>query len=250
MFEDASAKHADVVFPAEAGPEKDGTMTHPDGRIQRVRTSVPRPGDVRPGWQILTELSAALGLDAGLHTLPEVWMELTSKVAFYSGVTLDAIGGRGVRWQEGPDLQGGGPGGGPPEPFSTPTGSDSVDEETARSGSVEPPPGPPPSGNGLRLGTYRDLWAGEIPERNPALRFLAPEQTLELAPVDGEKLGLAHGDRAVISENGMSIEAQVTLRSRVRPGTGFLIEGTAKGNANAIGDLAAADVSKAEEAPS
>ena len=31
------------------------------------------------------------------------------------------------------------------------------------------------------LGTYRDLWANEATERNPALRFLMPAQRLELA---------------------------------------------------------------------
>ncbi len=44
MFEDESAKHADVVFPAESHAEKEGTVTHPDGRLQRVRPSVPHPG--------------------------------------------------------------------------------------------------------------------------------------------------------------------------------------------------------------
>jgi hypothetical protein len=39
----------------------------------------------------------------------------------------------------------------------------------------------------------------------------------------------------------------VALRSRVRPGTAFLIEGTAEGNANAIEDPAAAQVRRAEE---
>ena len=37
MFENASTKHADVVFPAETHAEKEGTVTHPDGRLQRVR---------------------------------------------------------------------------------------------------------------------------------------------------------------------------------------------------------------------
>ena len=43
-FDDASTKAADVVLPAEAYAEKEGTVTHPDGRLQRLRPSVPRPG--------------------------------------------------------------------------------------------------------------------------------------------------------------------------------------------------------------
>ena len=41
---------------------------------------------------------------------------------------------------------------------------------------------------GLRIGTYRDLWAAEAAVRSPALRFLVPSQTLELAPSDARAL--------------------------------------------------------------
>ena len=49
MLENETTAQADVVFPLESHAEKDGTVTHPDGRLQRVRPSAARPGDVRPG---------------------------------------------------------------------------------------------------------------------------------------------------------------------------------------------------------
>ena len=70
-FEDASTKAADVVLPAEAYAEKEGTVTHPDGRLQRLRPSVPRPGQVRPVWQVLAELAAALGDETGSSSAPD-----------------------------------------------------------------------------------------------------------------------------------------------------------------------------------
>jgi anaerobic selenocysteine-containing dehydrogenase len=87
---------------------------------------------------------------------------------------------------------------------------------------------------GVVLGTYRDLWASEASDRSPALRFLAPRQTLDLAPVDAERLGLAQGDEVEVRSNGTSLHALVAVRERVRPGSGFLIEGTAEANANAL----------------
>ncbi|MBW8060162.1 MAG: NADH-quinone oxidoreductase subunit NuoG, partial [Solirubrobacterales bacterium] len=60
MFENATTAKADVVFPLETHAEKDGTVTHPDGRLQRVRPSASRPGDIRPNWGVLAELSLAL----------------------------------------------------------------------------------------------------------------------------------------------------------------------------------------------
>ncbi len=94
-------------------------------------------------------------------------------------------------------------------------------------------PDPSPNGN-LRIGTYRDLWAGEVTEKNPALRFLEPKQTLEVSPTDAEKLGVAHGQEVVVSSNGTSLQARVAIRERIRPGGAFLIEGIAKANANAL----------------
>ena len=86
----------------------------------------------------------------------------------------------------------------------------------------------------VQIGTYRDLWASEVADRSPALRFLAPEQTLDLAPADADRLGLAQGDEVDVRSNGTSLRARVMIRERVRPGSAFLIEGTTEANANAL----------------
>ncbi len=57
------AEHADVVFPAEAYAEKEGTIVHPDGRLQRLRPAIARSGEIRAGWQVISELALRLGLD-------------------------------------------------------------------------------------------------------------------------------------------------------------------------------------------
>jgi anaerobic selenocysteine-containing dehydrogenase len=69
-----------------------------------------------------------------------------------------------------------------------------------------------------------------VTDRSPALRFLAPKQTIELAPHDAERLGVGGGDEVDVTSNGTSVRARVVIRERVRPGSGFLIEG--------LGDLA------------
>ena len=50
------AEHATVVFPAESHAEKEGTMVHPDGRVQRLRSAIRRPNQVRAGWQVLADI--------------------------------------------------------------------------------------------------------------------------------------------------------------------------------------------------
>ena len=58
---DGVREHATVVFPAEAAAEKEGTVTHPDGRVQRMRPAIARQGAVRAEWSVLAELAARLG---------------------------------------------------------------------------------------------------------------------------------------------------------------------------------------------
>ena len=99
---DGVREHASVVFPAEAYAEKDGTVTHPDGRIQRLRAAVAHPGSTRAEWQLMAELAARLGLDLGVQTAAMASQQLFDAVPFYAGLTLEEIGGRGVRWQERP----------------------------------------------------------------------------------------------------------------------------------------------------
>jgi NADH-quinone oxidoreductase subunit G len=93
-------EHASVVFPAETYAEKDGTITHPDGRIQRLRPAIAHPGATRAEWLVIVELAALLGLDLGVLAAEMATAQLIEAVPFYAGLTLEEIGGKGVRWQE------------------------------------------------------------------------------------------------------------------------------------------------------
>ena len=83
-FDDASTKAADIVLPAEEYAEKEGTVTHPDGRVQRLRPAVPHVGDVHPVWQVLAELSARLGDETGIGSAPEALAAIAAEVPFYA----------------------------------------------------------------------------------------------------------------------------------------------------------------------
>jgi NADH-quinone oxidoreductase subunit G len=229
-FDNASTKSANIVLPAETHAEKDGTVTHPDGRLQRLRPSVPHPDRVRPIWLVLSDLAAALGHETGIDSAEEALEAIAAEVPFYAGITEDEIGGRGVRWQDrsagaGWEASAGGLG------------------EASGEGGRRVSPDPPPDAS-LRLGTYRDLWASEVTERNAALRFLAPAQKVELAPRDAERLGLASGDEVEVRSNGTSVRARVSIRERIRPGAAFLIEGTREDNANVFNGAEYVEIAK------
>ncbi|HEX2359949.1 MAG TPA: NADH-quinone oxidoreductase subunit NuoG [Solirubrobacterales bacterium] len=240
MFDDESTRYANVVLPAESHAEKEGTVTHPEGRLQRLRPNVPHPEGVRPVWWALSEVLTGVGGEAGFGTPEDVFAAVCAEVPFYGATAYEEIGGQGLRWQERDpgaswkpgDGGGGGIAGDADSPIA-PSGS----EEAAAAAYASPSTPPPPTADGqdgLVLGTYRDLWATDVTKRNPALRFLMPKQKLEVAAKDAEELELANGDEVTVSVNGSSVEARVAVRERMRPGAAFLIEGTDEANANVL----------------
>ena len=59
-----TARLADILLPASAWAEKDGTVTNSDRTISRQRAVLPAPGDARPDWDILAEVGRRMGWQA------------------------------------------------------------------------------------------------------------------------------------------------------------------------------------------
>ena len=55
-----TAAFADVLLPATAWGEKDGTVTNSERRISRVRSAVPGPGAARDDWKIVVDFARRL----------------------------------------------------------------------------------------------------------------------------------------------------------------------------------------------
>jgi NADH-quinone oxidoreductase subunit G len=210
------AEHANVVFPADVYAEKDGTVVHPDGRLQRLRTAIAHPHEVRGGWQVVSELAKHCGLDSGVLTSSMAFAQLVDAVPFYAGLTLEEIGGRGVRWPEREQAS------------ALVVGDKDLPAVTI-------PQTPSTNGNGaLRLGTYKPIWASPEVEISPSLQYTIARQIAELSPEDARGLHIASGDRLQISQNGTNIEATASVRSGVPEGTIFLATGIAADSANAL----------------
>jgi NADH-quinone oxidoreductase subunit G len=153
---DALREHATVVFPAEAYPEKEGTIVHPDGRLQRLRPAIARSGNVRAGWQVIAELALRAGLDLDVLSGAMASKQLLAAVPFYAGLTLEEIGGRGVRWQESDAAAA----------FPS-AGAGAHDASTTPSASAQ-------NGEAAELAGWRSVWDAIEVEHSPALEFLFP----------------------------------------------------------------------------
>jgi NADH-quinone oxidoreductase subunit G len=209
-------EHANVVFPAESYAEKEGTVVHPDGRLQRLRPSIARGGTVRAGWSVLVELARSLGLDLEVLSGATASRQLFDAVAFYAGLTLEEIGGRGVRWSER-------------------EAASAFPEPPQLTGTADLPKAPPSPNGALRLGSFRSIWASTEVEASPALKFLHPSQRVEMSPVDAEQMGLTNGERVLVySDEDHSVSATVALREDSPAGTVFLQEGLGADSASAL----------------
>jgi NADH-quinone oxidoreductase subunit G len=208
-------EHADVVFPGEAYPEKEGTVTNVDGRVQRLRVAIGRPkgrngmpgSGVRAIWQVISDLG-----DLGIVTGAAASAQLFEAVPFYAGLTLDEIGGRGIRWPE------------------------RVTEwEGWEPAAVDVPAAVPAADDrSLRLGTFRPLWAAKEVDASPILQFAIPRQVVELSPDDAKALGVSEGDRVEVGSNGTRVRGAVKLRAAVPAGSLFVAEGVEGEPANLL----------------
>ena len=208
-------EHATVIFPAEAYAEKEGTVTHPDGRVQRLRPAIARQGEVRAGWSVLAELAARLGTDWGLRGAVAASAALFEAVGMYAGLTLEALGGHGLRWQEREGV--------------------AVPEPTGPVPTPAPRPLPQSAGDRLALGSYRSVWASREVSASPALAFLHPAQRVEISPADAARLGLKDGSEMLVSgTGGGAVQARVAVRDAVPVGTAFLQRAIATGSADEL----------------
>lgn len=93
LFFSRTCEFADVILPAAASLEKDGTFTNTERRIQRLYVAMDPIGAARADWQILTDLAARMGYDWGYTHPREIMDEVAALTPMFAGVTYDRLQG-------------------------------------------------------------------------------------------------------------------------------------------------------------
>ncbi|HEX7369685.1 MAG TPA: formate dehydrogenase subunit alpha [Rhodanobacteraceae bacterium] len=93
MFVGVTASFADVVLPACASIEKEGTFVNTERRIQRFYEVMPPLGDSRPDWRILTDLAARMGHDWGYTHPSQIMDECAGIAKVFAGVNYERLEG-------------------------------------------------------------------------------------------------------------------------------------------------------------
>ena len=224
MFLTDTAKMADVVFPAAAFAEIDGFFTNSDRRVQRLRAAAPPPGEAKPDWWIIAEVAKKMGHSAeGPHasfdyeTAEQVFDELCALSPIYHGLSYERIDDGKLHW---------------PVPTADHPGTPFLHEgEFPRGRGVlqcvdyQPPAEVPDDEypwfltTGRRLATYH---TNTMTGRAQGLSVLAPNEWLEIHPMDADELGLKSKEWVKVTSRRGEVLTRVKVTKASPPGTMFM----------------------------
>jgi formate dehydrogenase major subunit len=91
LFLTETAVYADVVLPASAWPEKDGTVTNTNRQVQMGRAALPLPGDARQDWWITQEIARRIGLNWNYKHPSEIYTEMALLMPSLDNISWERI---------------------------------------------------------------------------------------------------------------------------------------------------------------
>ena len=91
IFLTETAFHADVILPASAWPEKDGTVTNTNRQVQMGRRALPLPGDAKVDWWITQEIARRIGLPWNYMHPSEIYTEMASLMPALDNISWERI---------------------------------------------------------------------------------------------------------------------------------------------------------------
>ena len=220
LFLTETASFADVVLPASAFPEKTGTFTNTDRRVQLGRQALDVPGEVRQDLWIIQEIARRIGLDWKYTQASDVWAEIRKAVPSCAGITWERLETEhSVTY---PCLHEGDPGDEVifTESFPTQDGRGRlVPAEFTRAAEVPDDEYPMV----LITGRLLEHWhTGAMTRRAHVLDALEPVATASLHPVDMARLGVEPGDFVTVESRRGKVSALSRRDTGVPVGAVFM----------------------------
>jgi len=220
IFMTATARMADLVLPAAAWAEKDGSYTSMERRVQWIDQAVPPVGEAKEGLWIINEIGKRMGLDLKGESADLVLKEINRTVPQYGGMTRERISkAGGLRWpcpdegHPGTDIL-------HRERFSTPNGRANIAAVENRPAAEETSPEYP-----ILLSTGRIVVhynSGSMTRRSPSLQERDPELYVEINPEDAAELKISSGDMVKVKTVRGEAEARARVTEKVKPGMAFM----------------------------
>ncbi len=199
---------ADVVLPAEAFGEKEGTVTNLEGRVQKVNRIVTGPGQSQADWAILDDISRRLSKPLAFASAEAICKEIADVAPAYAGMTWELL-----EWDE-------------KEGAVVPYGEAvqplihhpaAADRKALEAMSRQP------SSGAFALHLARTLYDDGVLMRNSlSLHALAPGAAVHLHPEDAGRLGVTEGALVEVKSVDASIRLPAVLDSSLLTGVVYV----------------------------
>ena len=221
----ATAGLADVVLPAQAYTEREGTFTSGERRVQRFYPAVPITGEARPDFAITSQIARQMGYILEGTSSAIVFDFLTNTVKSFEGLDYAKLAEVTEQWPivgRG-DLYYGG------TTYENTQGLGAQLTSAAGRGETYKLPAPkkakflrPKEGEVLAIPVTKlyDMGATVLPAELLAERIGEPSVTLN--PATAEELGAAAGELVKISWNGTQAEVRVRIDDTIFTGVALV----------------------------
>ncbi|MCA8956210.1 MAG: molybdopterin-dependent oxidoreductase [Planctomycetes bacterium] len=217
LFLTETAEMADVVLPATAWGETDGSQVNTERRVQRLRAAVPPQGQAKPDWWIISQIAKRCGIPGFEFTsAADVFNELCSLSPIYAGLDWDLIERGEYQW---------------PVPHKGHPGTPVLHQGEFKNGrgifkviDYRPPAETVSASFPVWLTTGRRLQAYHTRTqtgRTAGIEYLLAEELLEIHPDDMREWKLQDGDTVNMSSSRGSVEVKVKASAKSPRGTVF-----------------------------
>jgi formate dehydrogenase major subunit len=220
LFLTETAAYADVILPASAWPEKDGTVTNTNRQVQMGRRALPLPGDAKLDWWITQEIARRIGLAWNYRHPSEIYTEMASLMPALDNISWDRIE------QESAVTY---PSDAPDEPGHDVVFGDRFPTQDGRGklvpAKILPPDERPDAEFPFVLSTGRQLehWhTGAMTRRASTLDALEPGAVANLSRGTIDKLGIKPGDMVRVTTRRGTIELSARQDDAIPDGVVFI----------------------------
>jgi formate dehydrogenase major subunit len=220
IFLTETAMFADVVLPATAWPEKNGTVTNSNRQVQMGRQAVEPPGNAKADWWITHQIAQRLGLEWPYSTPKDIYQEMLLAMPSLANISWERLeqehsvtypcpspkeAGHDIVFADGFPTE---DGRGKFIPASFLPANDKLDTEYDFI---------------LTTGRLLEHWhTGAITRRSEVLNTLEPEAFVEMSPTDCSALKVQAGDMVCVSSRRGSINIKVRVDHKVQTGLIFI----------------------------
>jgi len=211
IFLSETAAKADVVLPAASFAEKEGTYTNTERRVQLSGKAISSPGQARPDWQIICELSTLAGYPMHYQSTADIMKEINAVTPSYAGITYERLeSGYGLQW---------------PCPSADHPGTPYLHKDKFSKGKgtflpceFKPVAEMPDAEYDFMLTTgriYYHYHTGTMTRRTSILEREAPAALVEIHPDDAKKLGIRNNEVVELTSRRGSIKLKAEITERV-----------------------------------